>query len=255
MRVSNQQRLLFPVVGVLVRVWMWLVRRGVTYDRRGPLYSYMQAGKPCIVALWHQDVMVLMADLFRFTPSYRPYFMVSDGRMGTFGSYLLSLWGIGQVAGSGPKHGVAAVKELGERARSEQKGIFIMADGSRGPARHARWGALYLARDTGLPIIAARAWGDNLVVLERTWMRLALPKPWGRSVVLTSAPLSVPAQAKSKTELEPYRAELESRLNAMADAAEAYFGEDVTAVDPWGPQWSEDGGAGLEAGQAGEGNR
>jgi lysophospholipid acyltransferase (LPLAT)-like uncharacterized protein len=100
-----------------------------------------------------------------------------------------------------------------------------MADGSRGPPRRARWGAIYLARDTGLPIIAARAWGDNLVILERTWMRLALPKPWGRAVVLSAEPLVVPGDAGEGEALDRYRLELEGRLQTVVARAEAWLAE------------------------------
>jgi lysophospholipid acyltransferase (LPLAT)-like uncharacterized protein len=107
--------------------------------------------------------------------------------------------------------------------RKERRSVFLMADASRGPARKARWGAVYLARDTGLPIIAARAWGDSLVILERTWMRLALPKPWGRAVVLTADPLVVPPDAREGEGIDRYRLELERRLEALVARADAWF--------------------------------
>jgi lysophospholipid acyltransferase (LPLAT)-like uncharacterized protein len=100
-----------------------------------------------------------------------------------------------------------------------------MADGSRGPPRRARWGAVYLARDTGLPIVPARAWGDNLVILERTWMRLALPKPWGRAVVMSGEPLRVPADAKEEAELDAYRLELEQRLETLVARTDAWLAQ------------------------------
>jgi len=163
-----------------------------------------------------------MFDLFRYTPSYRSLFMVSPGRMGTIGTYFLNIWGIGCVAGSRAAKGREAVARLSRMAAETGSAVFVMADGARGPARVARWGAVHLARNTGMPIIAARSWGDNLVILKRTWMQLALPKPWGKAVVMSAEPIFVPASA-DKAHLEACRRELETRLTALADSASAYF--------------------------------
>jgi lysophospholipid acyltransferase (LPLAT)-like uncharacterized protein len=197
----------------------------VRYDWRGPLGDFVREGRPCIIALWHQDVFPLMLELSRYTPSYPSYFMVSHGRVGTIGTYLLSRWDIECVAGARSPHGVEAVQELIRRVLEERRSVLLMADGSRGPPRRARWGAIYLARETGLPIVAVRAWGDNLVILERTWMRLALPKPWGRAVLLSADPLVVPADVGEGDALDRYRLELERRLETLVARADAWLAE------------------------------
>jgi lysophospholipid acyltransferase (LPLAT)-like uncharacterized protein len=206
-------------------VWTWLVHRYVRYERQGPLFEFIREGRPCIVALWHQDVFPLMIELFRYTPTYPSYFMVSRGRVGAVGTRLLNLWGIDCVAGSRSRRGVDAIRELTRRVREEHRSVFLMADGSRGPPHQARWGAIYLARDTGLPIVAVRAWGDNLVMLRSTWMRLVLPKPWGRAILLSADPLVVPADARGKETLERYRLELEGRLQMLVARADAWLAE------------------------------
>jgi lysophospholipid acyltransferase (LPLAT)-like uncharacterized protein len=151
--------------------------------------------------------------------------MVSHGRIGTLGTYLLNLWDIECVAGSGPRRGIDAVQELTRKVQEQHRSVLLMADGSRGPPHRARWGAIHLARDTGLPILAARAWGDNLVILERTWMRLVLPRPWGRAVVLSADPLLVPADARDRGALDRHRLELEARLASLVAHADAWLAE------------------------------
>lgn len=219
-RVSDLQKLLFPALGLLVRLWKSAMDRGVEYRGYGPLFDYLRRGRPCIIVMWHQDVFVLMFEMFRHTPTYPSMFMVSHGRVGTIGRYLLAIWGIDCVAGSGPRRGGEAVVELARRAKKEQRSVFIMADGSRGPAREVRWGALRLAALSGLPIIAARAWGDRLVTLRRSWMKLVLPKPWGRAVVVSAPPLSVPEGMEQADELEAFRIQLQQRLDGLVDEAE-----------------------------------
>lgn len=221
-RISDQQVLLFPVLGALVRFWCWMIQRTVDYERRGPLFEFIQQKRPCIITLWHQDVFPLMFELFRYTPSYPAMFMVSPGRIGSVGAYLLNIWGIRSVAGSRGSTARETVEVLSREAKAAGVAVFLMADGSRGPARTARWGAIHLAKNTGFPLIAARAWSDRLVTLERTWMKLALPRPWGRAVVLSASPMLVP-QTEDRDILNAYRDELERRLNQLADAATAYF--------------------------------
>jgi lysophospholipid acyltransferase (LPLAT)-like uncharacterized protein len=236
-RLSDLQVLAFGPVGLLIRAWRALVQFGVRYDRRGPLFDFIAQGRPCIVALWHQDTFPLMFELMRYTRRKRwpAMFMVSHGRVGTQGGYLLGLWDIECVSGSGRTHGIQAVDSLAEIARVEQRTVFIMADGSRGPACQARWGAVHLARDSGLPIVAARAWGNNLMTLENTWMKLVLPKPWGRAVVLSAEPLTVAADA-DKSDLEAARLELEGRLNRLAADARRYVAEGPQVADAYGPE-------------------
>jgi len=211
---------LFPLAGWLARAWFRALHRWTRSERHGPLAGWLAQGRPCIVALWHQDVFPLMFDLFRDTPGRRCLFLVSGGFAGELGSHLLGLWGIECVPVSGAGGGPAAVDELARRLRERPGTAFLMADGSRGPAREARWGAVHLARQTGLPLVAARAWGDNLVVLGRTWMRLVLPKPWGRMVVVSSEPLAVSPDA-DRPALEAARAALQQRLDAAVEEAEA----------------------------------
>lgn len=223
--ISDLQILFFPFLGIIIRIWVWLVRLGVTYEMRGPLSQFIRQKRPCIIPLWHQSVFPLMFALFRYTPEYPTLFMVSKGRIGTIGTYFLKIYGIECISTAGGKKD--AVYELADRAKKTGKSVFLMTDGSKGPAREAKWGAVYLARETGLPLIAAHAWGDNMIILRNTWMRLALPKPWGNSMILTGEPLYIPKTA-DKELLESFRKELQTRLNTLAETLENYFARKKT---------------------------
>jgi len=219
-KISDLQIFFFPLFGLIVRIWVRLVWWGVSSDKRGPLGDFIRQGRPCIIALWHQSVFPLMFELFRLTPGYPSLFMVSKGRIGTIGTYFLNMYGIECVSTAGGKKD--AVHALAKQALQTGKSVFVMADGSKGPAREAKWGAIYLARDTGLPLIAVHAWGSHLIILKRTWMKLALPTFWGKVTVLSADPLYVSKTAE-KDELEFYRKEFEKRINTIAVALEDYY--------------------------------
>jgi hypothetical protein len=65
-------------------------------------------------------------------------------------------------------------------------------------------------------------------------MRLALPLPWGRQVLLTSEPLHVPADAEEE-EMAACREELQRRLDDLRQRSLDYFGGNEKAADPLGP--------------------
>ncbi len=230
-KISNLQVFFFPLLGMIFRIWVFAVQLGVKYELRGPLSAFIRQGKPCILVLWHQSVFPTMFELFRYTSGYPTLFMVSKGRVGTVGAYFLNIFNIECVSTAAGKKD--AVYELARQANQTDKSVFIMADGSKGPAREAKWGAIYLARETGLPLIAAHAWGNHFITLKKTWMKLALPTPLGRSIVLTAEPLYVPKTA-DKEALEGYRKELELRLNTLAEALEGHFNQGES-LDYMGP--------------------
>lgn len=227
--------ILYPVVGALCRLWVWAIQRGVRYEHRGPLFDFARERRACIVVFWHQDVFSLFFELIRILPEWHPLFMVSPGRTGSLGVYLLDMFGIECVTGSSGSKGWAAVDELARRAKDEGRPIFLTADGSRGPTQVARWGSLNIARDSGLPIIPARGWASHFLTLHRTWMKLAVPMPWGRGVILSGEPIAVPGPepgdaGRNDTEknditeiLEPYRQQLQASLDSLVDEADRFF--------------------------------
>lgn len=207
-----------PTLGFVIRIYYWTLDRGLKTERRGPLFDYIREGKPCIVTIWHDDPFASMVEFFRHTKTYKTLAMASGGRTGRMGGYLLGLWGIKAVYGSSSGGGIEAVDRLTKKVRERGVSVVMSADGSRGPLYVAKWGAIYLARNTGLPVIGIRGWAQHNVSLSWSWTKLALPIPFGRHVALSTEPLFVPPDA-DKEELERCRQELERRMNVQKDLA------------------------------------
>lgn len=239
-QLSNQTTRLYPLVGWTALAWRWVVHRTVRMDRRGRAFDLLQKGEPFIFTYWHQDQLPLLFEISRSFPYMPPLYMVSPGRTGALASHVLSVVGVQTIAGSKTHKGWEAIDILTELVRKKPQSIFLLADGSRGPNMEARWGAVNLARDTGLPIIAGRGWGNNLIALPWTWMRLVLPlpRPFGRGLCLTSEPLYVSADA-TKEDLALARDELQRRLDGLTRASLDHREKGAAAIDALGPAWPD----------------
>lgn len=222
-RISDQQRLLYPPLKLGTHAWIGIVHHGLRWTESGPFRGFIERGEPAIVCMWHQDVLNTTIYLAAQAPRYPMTFMVSDGRAATLGSYMLGGYGLRLLAGSKHEAGgrVGVVERLAEECRSSGCSAIITGDGSRGPACEARWGAVHLARDTGLPIICMRTWLSRQWLLRFTWCDMALPwfLPGGRAHAASGAPLYVAADA-NKAALEDCRLELTRRLNDLIPVAE-----------------------------------
>jgi len=196
------------------------------------MYDYIREGKPFVFTYWHEDNLAGPVELFRFTGEFPTVAMVSPGRIGGIMKRILHHFGLRTVHGSSSKGGIKAIEEMTDLANAERIAVFVAADGSRGPSRVAAWGAIYLARDTGLPIIACRGWPEKKIIFKRTWMKLAWPLPWGRAVCLTSEPMFIPKEA-TKEDLRGFRSRLEEVMNDQAEASVAYFETGPEAVALW----------------------
>ncbi len=222
-RLSSLQLLLYPLLWAGTHAWIGILHRGVRWSESGPFRSFVTRRRPAILCMWHQDVLTTTLFLAAQGHRYPKTFMISDGRAAILGSFMLRGYGFAFVMGGKHRDGgrVGVVERLAEECRATGCAPIITGDGSRGPANEARWGAVHLARDTGLPIVPLRTWFSHAWTLPN-WARMQLPWPWpiGRAHVASGEPLVVPPDA-DKTTLERCRAELERRLNALAPVAEA----------------------------------
>ena len=231
-KISNLQVLIYPVLKLIGFVWTWSVKKFVKVDRRGPLYDYLREGRPFIWTNWHEDAFLTVLEATHFTGNHPTICMGSPGRIGRSVGSLLTHYGLEMVHGSNSLGGIEAINQISEQVNRTGSSVLLSADGSRGPTRVAAWGATYLAKNTGLPIIVGRGWAEHLIILEKTWMNLALPLPWGRAVYLTSEPMFLSKEA-TKEELRAFRARLEEVLNEHADASVAYFEHGPEAAAGW----------------------
>jgi lysophospholipid acyltransferase (LPLAT)-like uncharacterized protein len=162
-------------------------------------------GSGALLALWHGRMVCGMAD-----HAGREYtVLVSRSRDGDISEKLLQRFGYRVIRGSSSRGGASAARAMLASLGKGSK-LVVTPDGPRGPRYSLNPGLVWMARETGLPILPLgfavdRAWRLG------SWDRFTIPK-WGARVVLVyGEPLRVPAETDEE-ELSGLTEELGRRL-------------------------------------------
>lgn len=186
-----------------------------------PLYL---TGKPFIISLWHNRVMMM--------PLVWPYdspvtILTSGHRDGQLVSRTMGKFGFSAVHGSSEQGGTQALRAIIREIRSG-KIIGMTPDGPRGPRMRMKPGIITMARLTNVPIIPVCYSIDRRRIMK-TWDHLVVPLPFGRGKVTWDAPFYLPKDI-SREEEEVYRLSLEDRMNELARLTDNAVGNQ--AIEP-----------------------
>ena len=215
-----------PVLVLLLKT-VWAVFR---FEVRGEekFRELVAEKRPVVFAFWHEGLLVLcwyMAELLAI--GYRLTFLISPSVDGEFGVQILARFGSRAVRGSARRSGAAALRRLNATIRDDGQSPCITLDGSKGPRRHCKPGAIMVARMAGVPIVpfgfaARKAWRLP------SWDRHLIPRPFSKVVITVGEPYTVP-RAMDAEAVEHWRNDLEQRVNNLMAAAESSFCETTQA--------------------------
>ncbi len=127
--------------------------------------------------------------------------LVSQNYDGTVIADVLDAVGIQPVRGSSSRGGATAVRQM--FALAERKHMVIATDGPRGPRRVVKDGIVYLASQSGRPIVPtalACSWSWKP---HGRWTDMVIPLPFSRVLVLGGTPIRIP-EGLSPQQLGPY---------------------------------------------------
>jgi len=174
------------------------------------LFAGADGGGVSLGAVWHQDII---AGGFFFR-GRKVVAMASQSPDGEIAARALKRCGYIPVRGSSSRGGKEGLKEMLEYLRSHRGVIAgLSVDGPRGPAYRSKLGMLILAREMRVPLFPVRVWARRRILFQ-SWDRTMLPLPFNHIVAWTGEPIVVPCETKD-ADLEPYRAELDRRLNEL----------------------------------------
>jgi lysophospholipid acyltransferase (LPLAT)-like uncharacterized protein len=202
-----------------VRLLNGTTRTALAGDTAGKLL--LQSEAPVIFAVWHCQLLacLYLAGVFcRLKPPM--VLMASPSRDGQFIGEVARGLGFLVFPGSRRKGGLQALKNMAAWVRRGNP-AGLATDGSRGPARVAQKGVLYLARETQVPIVPAAVATSRRLTLK-TWDRFEVPLPLGKSTLLVDAPLWICPGDRGEA-LEEQRQLLENRLNRLFDRSRELF--------------------------------
>ena len=203
----------------LVGAYLRTCRSGVVV--RPETMDLLVSGQPVLYATWHCHLLYPLYVSRQYLAHLPPLVvMASPSRDGEFIAEVARGLGFLVCPGSRRKGGVQALQQMAGYLRQGHSGGLI-ADGSRGPARVAQKGIVFLAREAQAPIIPL-AVAASLKVVFNSWDRFELPLPFSRLTVLVGDPLRVPAGTRGPA-LELLRLELETRLNSLYRQSQEIF--------------------------------
>jgi lysophospholipid acyltransferase (LPLAT)-like uncharacterized protein len=179
------------------------------------------SGPPVIFTTWHGHLLSPLFTAHKFRGAQLPMvLMASPSRDGEFIAQVARGLGFIVLSGSRRKGGVQTLRQMAGWFRRGYS-CGMIADGSRGPARVAQKGPLYLARETQgliLPVaVAARR-----KITFKSWDRFELPLPFGPVALIVGDPLQVGPDDRGPA-LEHRRLELETSLNHLFHRSQAYY--------------------------------
>jgi lysophospholipid acyltransferase (LPLAT)-like uncharacterized protein len=179
------------------------------------------SGPPVIYTTWHCHLLAPLFYAHRFRGSQPPMvLMASPSRDGELIAEVARGLGFIVLFGSRRKGGVQTLHQM---AAWFMRGYScgMIADGSRGPARVAQKGVIYLARETQGPILPVAVAARRRLTFD-TWDRFELPLPFSRLALLVGDPLRVRPEDRGPV-LEQRRLELETRLNRLFLQSQSYY--------------------------------
>lgn len=232
-RVTRRQELLLSVLTPVLALSLRLLWRLFRFEVRGDaaLRERFAEGQPVVFAFWHEGLLVVCWYLARLLEAgIKVTFLISPSVDGEVGVRILAAFGSKAVRGSSRRSGAAALRGLIAAIRHDGQSPCITLDGSKGPRRYCKPGAIMVARMAGAPIVpvgfaARRSWRLP------SWDRHLLPKPASRVVISVGEPYEV-AKEPGDEGMERQRRELEERVNHQMSEAEAAVGAQPEPAAP-----------------------
>lgn len=183
------------------------------YDRRDdPSHPDFQV--PAIFVFWHE----YMAAPFYLRGNCNIAMLISQHRDADALSVAARYSGFETVRGSTRRGGATAIFKL--RRKSRQMNLAITPDGPRGPRRILAPGAIYLASNLQIPLIAIGLGYDRSWRLP-TWDRFAIPKPFSRCRSVVSPRIYIPENL-DRQGVERHRQRVEKILTRLTREAESW---------------------------------
>lgn len=168
----------------------------------------------CIYSVWHD---LLLFPLFINRPRSIAA-VVGRHRDGDYVSNILKALKLKAIRGSSSRGGTEAILQAVEEVKDHS--LVITPDGPRGPRRKLKQGCVFIAAQTGIPVVATAFSASRSWKPMGSWTDLVIPKPFSKVYAVTSEPFYVPKNSTREeiaAVMDLIQAEMD-RLNLIAEA-------------------------------------
>ncbi|WP_300532259.1 lysophospholipid acyltransferase family protein [Maricaulis sp.] len=225
------------ILAFLGVLYIEAVRYSIRWEVRNNEYieNVLDNDTPILGVVWHGRILMALQGWYRKRD--RMVALASRSREGDLGSRLARWYNVVLVRGSSHnkskpekfKGGSVAYREMMRLIGDGMSGV-ITPDGPRGPRMRAGYGAVRMARDTGVPIVPFTWSTRRKTVLTKSWDRHCLPHFFTKGVIIWGDPIHVAPDA-SQEELDAARQLLEERMIAITREADEAVGAEVIEPD------------------------
>jgi hypothetical protein len=196
----------YPIIAALGHTLRWRVDGLDRFD------AIVRSGHQPVMAFWHGRILPATFYFRR-----RGIVVItSDNFDGEWIARIIERFGYETARGSTSRGSLKAMLRLVQTVKAGKPAGFTL-DGPRGPARAAQPGAVWLAKETGNPVLPFHLEASSHWTL-RSWDRTQIPKPFSTVALAIGEPLHV-ATDTSEELLEQARVELERRLQTLETRA------------------------------------
>jgi len=126
---------------------------------------------------WHQNIIASAAFLTK--NDFNLHCIISPSQDGKFAGAITEKLGLKTIYGSAHKKPVALVRKSLE-VLDKEKQIFLIGDGSRGPAKKLQRGVTYLSEKSELPLIFVDCKVEWKITIKKSWDKFQIPLPFSK---------------------------------------------------------------------------
>lgn len=209
---------LAPALALLLKGWSRSLRYDVDTARLDLLQQMQRDGQPCLLALWHNELIALTALGLRVGLPMTT--VVSQSKDGEIIAQVLERIGHATVRGSSSKGGVRALIGLKRVMHREKRVGVLTIDGPRGPRHEPKNGVIFLAHRAGAKIMPVRAFPRSKYVFKRSWDRFELPAPFTKCRVEMGQPYTLNSNTLDEDDLGAERERLKRKMSELGEGYE-----------------------------------
>ncbi|HVM24049.1 MAG TPA: hypothetical protein VM253_01455 [Candidatus Limnocylindrales bacterium] len=207
-----RQRWLARLIGRAMALYVRLVARTARVGRS------VVNQDPAVLAFWHEYNLVGAVAAHRLRRHQHHVSFSTQTFRGEVMDTMLAGLDAGSVPLPAPGQHAEAARLSREMARLGREGssLVVSPDGPFGPYRHAKPGALIVARESGLPLQPWAVMARPAIRLKRRWDRHVVPLPFCRIRVEEAEPIRV----APREPLRPLLVRLQAGLDDAAARAD-----------------------------------